>query len=1027
MPYPGYWQQDVHYTIDAEILDSLNIIDGQLSLQYWNNSPDTLEYVYFHLYQNAFQPKSYMESLYKNNNKKVTFGPHEKDGLGTVTESIQANGTDLKSELDNTILKVFLNEPLLPGTDITFTMDFKTYFDEGGSLRRRMKTYWTGRFKHFDGVHWYPSMAVYDHKFGWTTEQHLDKEFYADFGTFDVSLTFPSPYFMEATGTLQNFDEIYPNGLRDSIDLSKFKKPRAEISTPVASDGSKKTWRYHAENVHNFAFTADPLYRSGEVEWNGIKIVAIVQEQHAPRWQESAEFTKKVIETYSTDFGTYAWPKIVIADANDGMEYPMLTLDGGSYPGHQGLIAHEVGHMWYYGMLGSNETYRAYMDEGFTQFLTAWSLDKINGDFIDYKDLIRDSSKNKYQLNHLNPKRNRYEKLYYPYLKYVHMGYDLPLNTHSSGFNGAVRHGGGYGLVYFKTGVMLYNLRYVLGEELFSKAMKHYFDTWKMCHPYPEDFRQTIISFTKVDLNWFFDQWLETTKYIDYSVDKVEGAGNDEYEITFSRLGRMHMPIDFIAINKNNDTLSFHIPNTWFIKKTEAEVLPKWYGWDNIQPTYTARITVPGKLKNVIIDPEFMLADINMRDNRWSGSYKLKLDHKVRDYPNWFESENFHRPDVWYNHYDGLQLGWHIEGNYFKQTSFYSATAWFNSGLGQQTPNGFSANAHRNFSFELYSKESLMNVWRNLYLVEHVSFNAGLAKAGFGLEKTFRRQDPRQPEYTKIAYSLDFMQRPDSSDLGYSIYPDHWSTTLFNNTANLSLERKYVYEKGSGLIESTLRSPGIFSDFNYSYLDMSVTNDNKLGKLDIRTRWYGRLGFGNAPSESALYRAGANPEELYNNKYTRAAGFAPVGNIPFGSDLGNFQGGGGLNLRGYAGYLSPDGNSVTDSLTYIGRSGSSVSVEIDFDKYIHFQPKTYRKFFHLDLYAFTDGGFIVYDNALGNEAVGKLRFDAGLGSMLTIKFGNLDITPLRIRFDMPLFLSRPPASDSEFIDFRYVLGINRSF
>ena len=110
-----------------------------------------------------------------------------------------------------------------------------------------------------------------------------------------------------------------------------------------------KTWQYHAENVHNFAFTADPTYRIGEVLWKGVRCIALAQEPNAWGWQQSAYFTAQVIRIYSEDFGMYDWPKIIVADAKDGMEYPMITLDGGTYPRHQSLLAHEVGHMWFYG------------------------------------------------------------------------------------------------------------------------------------------------------------------------------------------------------------------------------------------------------------------------------------------------------------------------------------------------------------------------------------------------------------------------------------------------------------------------------------------------------------------------------------------------------------------------------------------------------------------------------------------------------------------------------------------------------
>lgn len=381
-PYPGYWQQDVYYQIKANIDESTDIIEGQENLTYWNNSPDELKFVYFHLYQNAFQPESYLDQLQEENGVKAKYGKYEKDKKGTEIIKLTSNGTVLKTEYDNTIVKVFLAKPLKAGESVTFDIDFKTYFDYG-STRRRMKAFNSFGFKHYDGVHWYPRISVYDAKFGWDTQQHLGKEFYGDFGAFDVELTFSDNFVVEATGNLTNNNEVLPDELRDKLDIANFKnKPwNSAPSVIIPYDKLKrKTWKYHAENVHDFAFTADPTYRIDEFVWSKVKVVALVQEPHASRWLNAAQYTGKVIKTFSRDFGMYAYPKMIVADARDGMEYPMLTLDGGEDPGYRSLFAHEVGHNWFFGMVGNNETYRAMLDEGFTQFLTAWACISIDGD-----------------------------------------------------------------------------------------------------------------------------------------------------------------------------------------------------------------------------------------------------------------------------------------------------------------------------------------------------------------------------------------------------------------------------------------------------------------------------------------------------------------------------------------------------------------------------------------------------------------------------------------------------------------------
>src|SRR5690606_27303308 len=200
-----------------------------------------------------------------------------------------------------------------------------------------------------------------------------------------VQLEFAANYIVEATGVLQNRSEVLPDELRQRLDIKNFaEKPWGEKPSEIIpyNKEERKKWHFKAENVHDFAFTADHSYRIGTEYENGIECVALVQEPHASGWQNAAKFVAQTITALSNQFGTYHYPKMVAADANDGMEYPMLTLDGGKDPGYRGLLVHEIAHNWFYGMVGNNETYRAALDEGFTQFLTAWGLEKIDGEYL---------------------------------------------------------------------------------------------------------------------------------------------------------------------------------------------------------------------------------------------------------------------------------------------------------------------------------------------------------------------------------------------------------------------------------------------------------------------------------------------------------------------------------------------------------------------------------------------------------------------------------------------------------------------
>ena len=1019
LPYEGYWQQDVHYTIKARVDDSLCMIDApEYSLEYWNNSPDTLENLYFHLYQNAFTPGSNLSDLYSNNKYDIKYGENEVDSLGTEINHVYINGdTNVRFQIRNSIMKVQLPKKMYPNTSINIEMSFKTYYGVNGSIRRRMKTFLNeSKQRHFDGVHWYPIICVYDYKFGWTSEQHLDKEFYANFGTFDVELTFPSDYIVEATGNLTNHNTVYPDSLFQKIQIENYIKDKS-YHYKTKREG-EKTWVFHAENVHNFAFTADPLYRIkiDTLEQQGdymkkVNVITLVREPHALNWKYSGAYTRKVVDIYSKDFGTYIWPKIIIADAEDGMEYPMLTLDGRSYPGHKSLLAHEVGHMWFYGMVGSNETYRAFLDEGFTQFLTVWSMDKIGGESVPAYSNKKEAS---YKQKHRYPSIHRYRSLYYPYIKTVTKGYDEPLNTHSSGFNGAIRHSGGYGLVYYKTGVMLYNLRYVLGEELFLKAIKNYTKKFTCAHPYPEDFRNSVIQFTKIDLNWFFDQWLETSKNIDYSIKSVKNN-----TITFQRRGRMQMPLDFIVITKEKDTINYHIPNTWFVKdSSNTTVLSQWYGWDNINKEYSAEIDSKIEIDKVIIDPGYFLADIDLTNNSWNKPSKFKFDHKVVNYPWWYETENFIRPDLWYNSYDGLQVGAQLKGNYFKEKYSYQLDLLFNTGIGQN-PSIDSLKGFNNLmSFRFTNKHRFNKLGKEAFLKEKMNYEVGLTNLSFGLEKTFRKQGLRNPRYTSINASFNFMRRNNLQQQDYLFYTDGWSFEKNNSTINLNLTRHYTYKKGMGDIKIELRTPGIISDFNYNYIKLEAINSKKIAKFHLNTRFFARATYGDTPIESSLYLAGANPESMIENPFTKAPGMVPDDFRTIGESSSNFQMGGGLNLRGYSGRVIISDNQKI----FVGQHGSSINLELDFNDYFRLKPKGIVKNIRFESYLFSDVG-LISDN---NNVLSPIIADAGIGFSLAYKNKSMDIERIKIRFDLPFWLSHPESNENN-INSRFVVGLNRTF
>lgn len=1027
-PNAAYWQQDVSYTIKAKLEDTENIVSGNETLTYYNNSPDELSFVYFHLYSNAQTKDSYLADLYKNNGVKLKFGQYREAGLGTNVESITVDDQILKTEVDYSVMKVWLKSPLKPGESITFKITFKTYFDNDMLIRNRMKLYGAFGYKHFNLVHWYPRISVYDAKQGWDTDQHMDHEFYGDFGAYHVELLLPNQYICDGTGTLQNESEVLPTDLRLKLDISNFvKKPwNSAPSEIIKPDGTYKTWVFSAINVHDAAYTFDPTYRIGEVKAGNVRCIALAQEQHASRWQNAAEYVAKVITNNSKNIGQYGYPKMIAADAEDGMEYPMITLDGGSDPGYRGLFIHEISHNWFFGMVGSNETYRAFLDEGFTQFYTCDGWENIEGPKNMYPKI-----KGAYVRNHTDSTLYRETNAYIRHFNDVLRGDETTLNTHSDYFNGALAHGGGYGQVYMKTTVMLYNLRYVLGDDLFKEAMQNYFNQWKFCHPYPEDFRNSIIQFTHVDLNWFFDEWLETAKTIDYAIKKVKRVKGtaDQYAITFKRIGRMHMPIDFTVKTSTHQQYNFYVPNNWFVKKTTATVLPHWIGWDKVKPTYTATVTIPsGKIESVVIDTAHIMTDVNPFNNNKPCKIDFRFDSKISNPPNRNKYQLYARPSLWYNGYDGVKAGVNLSGNYMNYKHIFDLTVWINTGMGQATGTGYldkniSINSHDHLSFLFNYKTATDGFMKKSGFYTTIKSLDGLASGLIGFEK--RSNNDKMRFYVQ----LKGMMRYDTSSLNYLIYKYEWSTpATVNSYASFGADKNYNYRRGTGFINLHVRAP-FLGAYDFSSAALTAINKTYFGRLGLHTRVFAQYGVGNnVPTESMLYVAGANPEELMDSKYTRAMGiFQPFN---FGANVTNFAAGGGLNLRGYMGYLLPQVDAKGNiTYTYKGTSGAAVNAELDFSKYFSFIAKATKQTIAFGTYLFGDAGVINTNYNSQPFALSGIMVDAGAGATLTIqRWGRLQtLKPLTIRADFPLFLNRLPYVETDYVQFRWVIGVSRAF
>jgi aminopeptidase N len=576
---------------------------------------------------------------------------------------------------------------------------------------------------------------------------------------------------------------------------------------------------------------------------------------------------------------------------------------------------------------------------------------------------------------------------------------------------------------------MLYNLQYVLGDSLFLAAMQNYFDEWKIAHPYIEDFRNSIINFTHVDLNWFFDEWFETNKSIDYGIKKVKRKKN-AYEITLKRYERMQMPIDLRVTFKNDSVAAYHIPNDWFVKQTSATVLPKWFGWDNLHETYRFTIPTKNKIKQIELDTTQRLADINRIDNQWKKKCKWYFDYALNQPNDWQHIVNYVRPDVWYNQVDGVKLGVNINGSYVENIHKYSLSAWYNSFV-------FS---NQDLNTKFVAGTLHKSAWVD-GLMKHVNYN-------FSYQSLFKKLSGKSDWYIKSSYlegmqsyklgittvlannrtSIELYQKAFKRNAAAAAYliPTAMDDANWNSYVCLSVMHKYFFAKGNGTLKANLRLSSIGSDTKYAVLQVESKHSISIHKFDLSTRMMAQYSSNALPSQSALYLAGANPEEMYDNKYVRSNIYVPSSAF-YASTTGHFQFGGGLNLRGYNSYLTPytdkSGNQI---YMFIGNTGAAINAELAFDKYIKWKVKKLN-WLKVVPYLFMDAGTLTLGNDLSKFT--PVRMDAGIGSTFTIKrWWVLDkAKPLTLRIDLPLFLNTPPYAEGKYVKMRWLFGIERAF
>ena len=597
-PGPKYWQNKANYSIQATINPDDHSIKGTVAINYINNSPDQLRFIWLQLDQNIYRKDSRGSATTTTQGGRWANGQFtEGDEIKSVKLEVNGKLIEPKFSITDTRMQVWLPEALKNNSAAAkIVIEYQFAVPEYGTDRM-------GRLKQKDGwiyevAQWFPRVCVYDDLLGWNTNPYLGAgEFYLEYGDIDYAITAPSKMIIVGSGELTNPQECLTaeqlkrwNEAKNS-DKTVMIRTADEINSASSRPGNPfTTWKFKCINTRDVAWAASTAFI-----WDAARInlpsgkksmaVSVYAKESAARkdgndWRRSTEFTKACIEFYSSYLFEFPYPAATnVAGIVGGMEYPGIVFcgAGATEGGLWGVTDHEFGHTWFPMIVGSNERKYAWMDEGFNTFINILSGEAFNNG--EYSDPPGVGGMAGYVFgDNMDGLLNTPEVLQQQNLGVA---------------------------AYFKPGMMLYVLRTeVLGKERFDAAFKEYVRRWAFKHPTAWDFFHTMENVAGEDLSWFWRSWVINTWKFDVAVKQVSAIKGDVKNgtsITIQLLEKMPMPVTVKITDVNGDVQTLQLP---------VEI---WQRGD----TWTFPVLTKAEVSEVVVDPENHLPDMNPANNLW--------------------------------------------------------------------------------------------------------------------------------------------------------------------------------------------------------------------------------------------------------------------------------------------------------------------------------------------------------------------------------------------------------------------------
>ena len=582
--YPG-WQQAVSYDMEVTLDTASHQYQGVAKVTYKNNSPETLDKVFWHLFFNAFQPGSMMdvrsrtiEDPDRRVGSRIVELPEEEWGWIHM-ERVKAFGQDADFDEDGTILVVELPKALRPGKSVTFELAWKAQVP-----RQIRRSGWMNKEGvEYSMTQWYPRLCEFDHH-GWHSNPYIGREFHGIWGDFEVTLDVPAGYVVAATGV---------------------KTSEKTLEGPQGTTRTQST--FEADDVIDFAWAADPDFMTETVAVGDVDLNLVHQANPDidSNWTALTGYAAKAMAFINEDIGPYAYPQYTVAQGGDGgMEYPMITLVTGerSLRSLVGVTVHEMAHSWFQAMVATNESLHEWMDEGFTSWAESRCMAHLFAD-------------------PMKPSEDPHGWAYTSYIRQHLSGNEEPLITHADHYKTNRAYGVG---AYSKGEVLVEQLGAIVGPEVRDAAMRRYFKEWSFKHPGPHDFKRVVERESGLELDWYFQDMMHTTNAVDYQVSGVQ-VQNDSAVIQLARLGDMAMPQDLTLTWDDETTTSVHIPLVMMRGHRalrDGEILGGDWPW--VDPNYELTLPTAGKrLKSVELNASGLVADVHPENDEISFNLDL--------------------------------------------------------------------------------------------------------------------------------------------------------------------------------------------------------------------------------------------------------------------------------------------------------------------------------------------------------------------------------------------------------------------